>query len=218
MTYEFHTAQPHGPALNILLAPGLSSFCVEKFGQYDVTFAGCHTYGADIPRSFHTGDEIPLAINAVKHSNGIRILSDVKSTFKVLIEQRGAKRYISPSEEEQKLNGQFSYRYHFDLKHNERLLLTPESEIMLFTPAKAELIGADDCVEVCFIFRSNHSILFGFKFDFPSIECIYIQCGQRSHHKWKRDATNCRCENHAFVPTKYGIGRFASGHDCQWAI
>lgn len=154
MSYQFHTTQPQQaapPALHILLAPGLSSFCVDKFGQYDVTFTGCHTYETDTPRSFHTGDEIPLAINAIKHSNSIRILSDVRSTFKVLVEQGGAKRYISPTEEDQKINGQFSYRYRFDLRSNERLTLTPESEIVLFSPAKAELIGADDCVEVSFM-------------------------------------------------------------------
>lgn len=151
MTYKFHTTQPQQASapLNVLLAPGLSSFCVDKFGQYDVTFDGCHSYEADAPRSFQTGDEIPLAITAIKHSNGIRIVSNIKSTFRVLVEQGGAKRYITPTEEEQKVNGQFSYRIRFDLRPNERLTLTPESEVVLFTPAKAELIGADDCVEVC---------------------------------------------------------------------
>lgn len=152
MTYKLHSTQPQQPAAaskDILLAPGLSSFCVDQFGQYDLTFTGCHTYEANAHRSFHTGDEIPVAINAIKHRNGIRILSNVKSAFKVLVEQGGAKRYITPLEEPQKVNGQFSYRYDFDLKHNERLTLTPESEVVLFNPAKAELVGADDCVEVC---------------------------------------------------------------------
>lgn len=156
MTYKFHSNQPQSqqPAdtgKDILLAPGLSSFCVEKFGQYDLTFTGCHTYAANAHRSFHTGDEVPLAINALKHRNGIRIVSDVKSSFKVLVEQSGTKQYISPVEESQQINGKFSYRHDFDLKPNDRLVLTPESDVFLFTPTTTEIVGADDCVEVGFV-------------------------------------------------------------------
>lgn len=113
MSYKLHSTQPQQTAVltkQILLAPGLSSFCVDQFGQYDLTFTGCHTYETDAHRSFHTGDEVPLAINAIRHRNGIRFVSDVKSAFKVLVEQGGVTHYISPVEEPQKINGQFSYR------------------------------------------------------------------------------------------------------------
>lgn len=217
MTYKFHATQPQQPTVagkDILLAPGLSSFCVDQFGQYDLTFAGCHTYDTNALRSFQTGDELPLAINAIKHRNGIRILSDVRSVFKVAVEGGGAKQYITPLEDSQKINGKFSYRHDFDLKPNERLSLTPESEVMLFTPAKTEIIGADDCVEVIrprpsfeIQFVQFHSILF-----FP--ECIHLHCGQRSHHKREGDATNCRRENHSVVLTKSRHGSIGSIDEC----
>lgn len=218
MTYKFHTTQPQQPTVagkDILLAPGLSSFCVDQFGQYDLTFAGCHTYDTNALRSFQTGDELPLAINAIKHRNGIRILSDVRSVFKVAVEGGGAKQYITMLEDSQKIDGKFNYRHDFDLKPNERLSLTPESEVVLFTPPNTEIIGADDCVEVNRPSESNSFSFIQFQF-FP--ECFHLQCGQRSDHKRKGYATNCRRENRSVVLAKSRHGSIGSTDECQWTI
>lgn len=152
MNYEFRSSQP-GESISkeILLAPGINSFCVDKFGQYDLSFASCHTYDANTPKSFQTGVERPVSINAVKHRNGIRILSDIKTSFKVLVEpQNGESRLIAFAEEANKVKNQFAYRYDFDLEQSEKLTITPKSDIVLFTPQSKEIYGGNDCVEVRF--------------------------------------------------------------------
>lgn len=139
----------------IVLAPGINSFCVDKYGHYDLSFASCHTYDSSTSKSFKTGNENAVVINAVKHRNGVRILANIKSTFKVLVEtENDDKRTVHFVEEPKKVNNQFAYRYDFDLQPSERLTLTPQSDIVLFTPQSTDIFGASDCIEVCFELKS----------------------------------------------------------------
>lgn len=151
MSYGLRTtAKSEKPTTKeIFLAPGINSFCVDKFGTYDLSFSGCHTYDAATPKSFKTGDEKPVIVNAAKHRNGVRILSNIKSTFKVLVEvENGQSTHITFTEEPTKVNGKFAYRHDFDLEPFVKLIITPQSDTVLFTPKSTEIFGANDCVEV----------------------------------------------------------------------
>lgn len=150
MSYALRGAKStESAAKEIFLAPGINSFCVDKFGYYDLTFSGCHTYDSTTTKSFKTGEEKPVAVNAVKHRNGVRILSDIKSTFKVLVEsENGEKSVVAFNEESAKVNEKFAYRHDFDLQASVKLTLTPQSDTVLFTPKSKEINGANDCVEV----------------------------------------------------------------------
>lgn len=155
MSYALRSAKPsESTSKEIFLAPGINSFCVDKFGYYDLSFSGCHTYDSTTSQSFKTGEEKPVAVNAAKHRNGVRILSDIKSTFKVLVElEHGEKNVIAFTEESAKVNGKFAYRHDFDLQPSAKLLLKPQSETVLFTPESKEIYGANDCVEVRIFFQ-----------------------------------------------------------------
>lgn len=136
------------------MAPGINSFCVDKFGQYDLAVSGCHVYDPNSFRSsFSTGETAPIAINAIKHRNGVRILSDERSNFKIVVQQNSRKDNYVVTEEPNKVNGQFAYRYDFDLRTEEQILVTPESDVMLFDPESKEIVGANDCVEVRILFN-----------------------------------------------------------------
>lgn len=150
MAYVFRSSKPEeSTAKEIFLAPGINSFCVDRFGYYDLSFSGCHSYDSTTPKSFKTGEEKPVTVNAVKHRNGVRILSDIKSAFKVLVEsETGDKNVVTFTEESTKISGKFAYRYDFDLQVAAKLTLTPQSDTILFTPKSKEIYGASDCVEV----------------------------------------------------------------------
>lgn len=138
-------------AREILLAPGINSFCVDKFGEYDLKFSGCHTYDASATKSFKTGVEYPVAVNAIKHRNGVQIFSDTKTTFKVLaVHENGEKQLITFAEVPNKQQDatQTVYQHNFDLKHNEILTLIPQGETVLFTPPSKDILGGNDCIEV----------------------------------------------------------------------
>lgn len=150
MSYALRTTKSEeSVSKEIFLAPGINSFCVDKFGHYELSFSGCHTYDASTPKSFKTGEEKPVTVNAAKHRNGIRILSDIRSSYKVLIEfENNVKKDIVFTEESTKVNGKFAYRYDFDLQPAAKLIITPQSDTVLFSPQSKEIYGADDCVEV----------------------------------------------------------------------
>lgn len=170
MTYKLRSKAPQAEK-DIILTPGPNSFCVEQFGVYDLTFTGCHVYDKSSHSSFQTGEEKSITVTALKHRNGVKILSDIRSTHRALVENNGEKKSVIFTEETEKENGRFSYRYDFDLKHQERIIITPESEIVLFSPTSSELIGADDCVEVSL---KNISFFLDFHFVFSITECINI--------------------------------------------
>lgn len=150
MTYTFRTSKAEKlTSKSLNLAPGVNSFCVDRFGHYDLLFSGCHTYDTSTPKSFKTGEEKPVAVNAVKHRNGVRILSNIKSSFKVLVElEDSGKNEIVFTEEPTKVNGMTAYRYDFDLKPSAQLTVTPQSDTVLFNPVSKQIFGANDCVEV----------------------------------------------------------------------
>lgn len=148
MSYAFRSAGESN-SKEIFLAPGINSFCVDKFGHYDLSFSGCHTYDASTPKSFKTGEERPVSVNAVKHRNGVRILTDIKSIYKVLVEtENGEKNVIVFEEDATKINGKFAYRHDFDLKPLAKLIVTPQSDTVLFSPQTQDIFGSNDCVEV----------------------------------------------------------------------
>lgn len=133
----------------IFLAPGINSFCVDKFGYYDIKFSGCHSYDESTPSSFKTGADNNVNVRAVKHRNGIRILSDIKSKFIVFVEdENGEKSFIEFIEESTKVNGKHAYRFDFDLKPLSKIILTPKSDTVLFDPESKAIFGANDCTEV----------------------------------------------------------------------
>lgn len=158
MSYVFHGTKPE-KSTEIFLAPGINSFCVDKFGHYDLSFSSCHTFDATTAKSFKTGEEKPVTVNAVKHRNGVRILSDIKSTFIVLVEAKNAEQnLITFIEETTKVNGKFAYRYDFDLQPSDQLTITPQSDTLLFTPQSKQIYGANDCVEVRIFHHDDNRI------------------------------------------------------------
>lgn len=150
MQYKIKNAKPQDSASKeILLAPGINSFCVDKFCDYDLTFSGCHTYDPNKLRtSFHPSDSSPILVNAIKHKNGIQILSNVRTALKGLVEQKNDRKQFTFVEQSNKINGQYAYRWEIDLAPEEKILVTPQSDVMLFTPVSKQIIGANDCVEV----------------------------------------------------------------------
>lgn len=134
------------------LVPGLNSFCVPKSGQYDISFIGCHYYDENLPTTLHTNDRSPITITATKHRNVVRVLSNEKTPFKFLItkDDDGTTETVIPTLDPEKINGQWSYRYDFRLKSDERIVVTPQSDIMLVKPISQEIFGGNDCVDVSF--------------------------------------------------------------------
>lgn len=142
------------------LNTGVNTFCVTKGGDYDIKLSGCHSYDPQsTPKSFTTRSTAPIAINAYKHRNGIRILSEGKTNYKISVESNGKFEAIVPVEETNKVDGYFSYKYHFNLKNGEVIKLTPKSDRMLFKPEVKEITGGNDCVDVSFSFIATTGLV-----------------------------------------------------------
>lgn len=133
----------------ISLIPGLNTFCAKNFGQYNVKFVGCHSYDLkELPSTINIADHAPITVNAIKHRTGIRILSPITSTYSLHVESKEKAETVKLVAESAKVDGMFAYRYDFDLKPEERVVLTPHSDVMLFNPERTDIIGGHDCVDV----------------------------------------------------------------------
>lgn len=149
-------AKPDTPEISLI--PGLNTFCVKNFGQYNVKFVGCHSYDSkELPHSINIADHVPITVNAIKHRTGIRILSPIPATYRLLVESKEKADTVNLVAESAKVDGNFAYRYDFDLKPEERVVLTPHSDVMLFNPERTDIVGAHDCVDVSLVL---HSLIF----------------------------------------------------------
>lgn len=148
MSYKLNAANQSDQIEEIQLVTGLNQFCVTKYGQYIINFIGCHSYDANVPPFMHTNDVQPAIVNAVKHKNGVRILSDVSANYKFNIERANKIETVNLVVDKQKADGLFAYRHDFDLKLDERIVIIPINELMLFKPENREIYGGSDCLEV----------------------------------------------------------------------
>uniref|UniRef100_U5EYY7 Putative metalloproteinase-related collagenase pm5 n=1 Tax=Corethrella appendiculata TaxID=1370023 RepID=U5EYY7_9DIPT len=145
-----------------ILTPGLNSFCVEKAGTYDIKFSGCHLYDENVVKTFSTNSQTPLNVNAVKHLNTVKILStDRVSDYQVKIFTSGknVEEFVRFTTTGSKEDGYIVYKYDFYLKYDERVKITPVSDLMLFKPETKEIRGGSDCVDSAFEFTSTKGLL-----------------------------------------------------------
>lgn len=150
MTYKLNAANQSDQAEEIQLVTGLNQFCVTKYGQYIINFIGCHSYDANVPPYMHTNDVQPAVVNAIKHKNGVRLLSDVSANYKFVVERSNKMETVDLVVDKQKSDGLFVYRHDFDLQLDERIVVAPKNDIMLFKPENREIVGESDCLEVFF--------------------------------------------------------------------
>lgn len=142
------------------LIPGLNTFCAKKFGQYKINFVGCHSYDSrELPTFINIADHAPITINAVRHRNGFRILSETNEQYQLRVERMGKAETVNLIKEPNKVDGYFAYRYDFDLRPEERVVVFPLSDVMLFTPEQKELVGGHDCVDVSFSFIATKGLI-----------------------------------------------------------
>ncbi|XP_055379497.1 BOS complex subunit NOMO1 [Condylostylus longicornis] len=154
---------------SIKIMSGVNTFCVPRSGEYSFTLEGCHTYLSDIPTSFTTNDKNPVVLTAVAHKIGIRVLSPESNivSLKLQIETSTGKEIVTPISESHKVDGYHSYRYDMFLKPEEQIIITPQSNLMLFKPEMKEIVGGNDCIDVAFNFIAVKGLIIEGKIDPP---------------------------------------------------
>lgn len=144
---------------NIELKSGANNLCVPVAGNYDMKVSGCHIY-EESSKTLSTMNTSPIYINAVKHRNGIRILSEIAQAFTIDAEfEDGSKQLLKPVKQADKVDGYVAYNINLDLASGERIKLAPHSEQMLFKPDNTEILGASDCVDVAFNFIATKGLV-----------------------------------------------------------
>lgn len=148
--------------------------CVPKAGTYDLKVKGCHTFDED-SKTLSTKSQTPVYINAIKHRNGIRILSEIDQQFTIDAQfEDGLQQLLKPVKQADKVDGYVAYNVNLDLKSGERVKLSPISEQMLFKPEQTEWKGASDCVDVGFNFIATKGLVVAGKTD-PLIADVTVQ-------------------------------------------
>jgi hypothetical protein len=144
---------------NIQFTKGANVLCVPSPGSYKLKASGCHVFDEDT-KVVQTSSSDPIYINAVKHKNGIRILSEIEKSFEIDAEfENGSKQVLKPSKHSEKVDGYVAYSIDINMKSGERVKLVPKSEQMLFKPDQTEWRGASDCVDVAFNFIATKGLV-----------------------------------------------------------
>lgn len=158
---------------DIQLSSGANVLCVPRAGTYDLKVTGCHTFEEDV-KVLTTKNASPVYINAVKHRNGIRILSEIAQQFSIDTEfEDGSKKVLKPVEQAERVDGYVAYNTNLNLRSGERVKLAPKSEQMLFKPDQTEWKGATDCLDVAFNFIATKGLVIAGKTD-PQIAEVIV--------------------------------------------
>lgn len=158
---------------DIQLSSGANVLCVPKAGTYDLKVTGCHRFEEDT-KVLSTKSTSPVHITAVKHRNGIRILSEINQQFTIDAEfDDGTKKVLKPVEQKEKVDGYVAYNINLDLKSGEPVKLSPKSEQMLFKPEQTLWKGATDCLNVAFNFIATKGLVIAGKTD-PQIADVVV--------------------------------------------
>uniref|UniRef100_A0A034WVQ7 Nodal modulator 1 n=8 Tax=Bactrocera TaxID=47832 RepID=A0A034WVQ7_BACDO len=144
------------------LLTGVNTFCVPIFGTYKFKLDGCHLYDDNLPKTFNTADKKPVIITAIAHKIGVRILSSDANidSLRLIVESKTlGKNVITPFAETHKIDGKYSFRYDTHLQPQEKIHITPQSNLLLFSPQTKELIGSHDCVDIAFNFIATRGLI-----------------------------------------------------------
>lgn len=144
------------------LLAGVNTFCVPKYGSYNIKLEGCHLYSDELPSTFDTSNTSPVILNAMAHRVGVRILSPdaTATTFQLLVESATlGQQIVTPVAESHKVDGKYAFRFETHLKPEEVLKITPKSGILLFEPTTKQIVGTNDCVDVAFNFIASKGLI-----------------------------------------------------------
>lgn len=135
--------------------------------------SGCHTFEEDT-KVLSTKSTSPVHVTAIKHRNGIRILSEIKQQFTIEVQYEDeSKEVLKLIEQTERVDGYAAYNLNLNLKSGEAVKLTPKSEQMLFKPSTTEIKGASDCVEVAFNFIATKGFVITGRTD-PKIADVIV--------------------------------------------
>ncbi|XP_039451273.1 nodal modulator 3-like [Culex pipiens pallens] len=150
MTYKLQEGVENPKSEDLTLNSGMNTFCVKQAGKYAITLTGCHRYADSTPKFFTTDDATPLSIVASKHRTTVKILAEEKSTYKTLVTSVGEAdvQTIEFQPTNERHDSKHIYQHDFFLTQDEKITISPQSDIMLFAPTTLEVIGGSDCSEV----------------------------------------------------------------------
>ncbi|XP_036332168.1 nodal modulator 1 isoform X1 [Rhagoletis pomonella] len=171
------------PAETIKLLAGVNTFCVPSFGTYKIKLESCHIYDDSLPKTFSTTDGNPIIINAIAHKIGVRVLSSDPSNdaLRLIADSKSlGKQLITPTAEVHKVDGKYAFRYDTHLQPDEILRITPQSDILLFSPQSKELKGGNDCVDIAFNFIATRGLILKGKV-VPAIKDVMITLSYPKH-------------------------------------
>jgi hypothetical protein len=135
--------------------------------------SGCHTFEEDT-KVLSTKSTSPIHVTAIKHKNGIRILSEINQEFSIEVQYEDeSKEVLKPIGQKERVDGYAAYNLNLNLRNGEAVKLTPKSEQMLFKPSSTEIKGASDCVDVAFNFIATKGLVIAGKTE-PKIADVTV--------------------------------------------
>ncbi|XP_012258084.2 nodal modulator 3 [Athalia rosae] len=159
--------------ITLTLPKGSTRHCASTPGEYQFVPKSCHVYA----RSAYTWDTSslsPVILSSTEHSHkGSIISSDVVNGLKVQIEGTGDPTILGPLKPV-KEGDLYKYEFEFNANTDNEYVITPLSDILLFTPSSTMVLGENDCKDDVAVFTGDMGKIVSGSI-VPSLEGVKIQ-------------------------------------------
>ncbi|KZC07453.1 Nodal modulator 3 [Dufourea novaeangliae] len=130
--------------LTLVLNKGSTKHCVSKPGAYAFTPKGCHVYERS-SYAWDTSSLSPVLLHSTEHTHkgsiqSVGSLNDVK----VNIENAGDVTTLGPLKPVQQ-GSFYKYEFEFKARTDNIYVITPLSDILLFSPPSLKVLAVNDC-------------------------------------------------------------------------
>lgn len=130
--------------ITLELPLGSSRHCVSRPGEYKFVPKGCHVYPKD-SYDWDTNSLSPIILSSTEHSHRAKIASAaLLDDVKAKIESGGETKVLGPLRSA-KVGNVYHYYIDFVAATDNTYVITPMSDILLFSPASAKVVGVNDC-------------------------------------------------------------------------
>ncbi|XP_034946758.1 nodal modulator 1 [Chelonus insularis] len=129
----------------LTLPRGSTRHCVLSHGEYKFVPKSCHIYAKD-SYVWDTKSLTAIILTSRQHRHRGKIISNnnLVDSVKVKIESDGAPTIFSPVKHKKDEDNN-KYTFEFNAETDQTYVITPLSDIFLFTPTSLKIIGGNDC-------------------------------------------------------------------------
>ncbi|XP_017891823.1 nodal modulator 3 [Ceratina calcarata] len=160
--------------LTLTLNKGSTKHCVTEPGAYTFVPKSCHVYDKS-SYTWEISDPSPILLHSTEHSHKGNILShSAIDGVKVKVENPAGDVTVLGPLKPMRHEDLYKYEFEFKAKTDNIYVITPLSDILLFSPASLKILGVNDCQDDVITFAGDLGKIIAGKIN-PPLEGVTVQ-------------------------------------------